>query len=157
MPLKRQQAFSKVEALSWQLCEGALLACLLKTLVSWVVKMLCPNFLRQLFQCESLQARVYAGYPEEELQKLLQKQCSSSMQQRQEDSQALLASTQAVLDKQAAAWTAACAALGQLVLQLTTAHDSHVAKHAELNAGVQTALQVTKQVLLLISALHIPL
>ena len=68
------------------------------------------------------------------------------MQQRQQKSQELLASTQAVLDKQAAAWNAACTALGQLVTQLTDGHDSHVAKHAQLQAAIHTALETSKQV-----------
>ena len=95
---------------------------------------------------DCLQARACGGYPEEELQKLLQEQCSSNMQQRQQKSQELLASTQAVLDKQAAAWNAACTALGQLVTQLTDGHDSHVAKHAQLQAAIHTALETSKQV-----------
>ena len=93
-----------------------------------------------------MQALAYGGYPEAELHKLLEDQCSSNMQQRREHGQELLASTQAVLDKQAAAWSAACAAMGQLLSQLCEAHDRHKEGHAELQSGIKRALEMTQQV-----------
>lgn len=93
-----------------------------------------------------MQALAYGGYPEAELQKLLEEQCSSNMQQRREQAQQLLASTQAVLDKQAAAWCAACAAMGQLLGQLCEAHDRHKEGHAALQNGIKKALEITQQV-----------
>ncbi len=71
------------------------------------------------------QAQACGGYSAPELQKLLEERCSSSLQQRKENAQELIASTQAVLDKQGAAWKAACAAIGQLLTQLSEAHDRH--------------------------------
>ena len=68
------------------------------------------------------------------------------MQQRRDRSQQLLAATQAVLDKQAAAWNAACAAVGQLVTQLTGAHDRHKEGHATLQSEIKKALEMTRQV-----------
>lgn len=67
------------------------------------------------------------------------------MQQRREHAQRLLAATQAVLHKQAAAWTAACAAVGQLVTQLSEAHDRHKEGHAAMQSGIQKALEMTHQ------------
>ena len=93
-----------------------------------------------------MQALEYGGYPEAELQKLLEEQCSASMQQRRERAQELLAATQAVLDKQAAAWSAACAAVGQLVTHLSQAHDRHKEGHAALQSGIKNALDMTHQV-----------
>ncbi|KAL3136899.1 hypothetical protein ABBQ32_006507 [Trebouxia sp. C0010 RCD-2024] len=87
----------------------------------------------------------YGGYPEAELQKLLEEQCSDSMQQRRERAQELLAATQAVLDKQAAAWNAACAAVGQLLTHLSEAHDRHKEGHAALQSGIKKALNTTHQ------------
>ncbi len=69
------------------------------------------------------------------------------MQHRREKAEELLAGTQAVLDKQGAAWSAACAAMGQLLTQLSEAHDSHKEGHSALQAGIQRALEMTKQVL----------
>lgn len=68
------------------------------------------------------------------------------MQQRREHAQHLLAATQAVLHKQAAAWSAACAAVGQLVAQLSEAHDRHKEGHAAMQSGIKKALEMTHQV-----------
>lgn len=93
-----------------------------------------------------MQALEYGGYPEAELQKLLEEQCSNNMQQRREHAQELLAATQAVLDKQAATWSAACAAVGQLLTHLSEAHDRHKEGHASLQSGIKKALDMTHQV-----------
>ena len=93
-----------------------------------------------------MQALAYGGYSEAALQKLLEEQCDSNMQQRRELAQQMLADTQSVLDRQAAAWNAACAAMGQLLTQLSEAHDQHKQGHAALQSGVHTALEDTKQV-----------
>ena len=76
-----------------------------------------------------IQARSCGGYSEAELQKLLEEQCSSTMLQRRDNAQELMATTQAVLNRQHAAWSAACAAMGQLLTQLSGAHDSHKEGH----------------------------
>ena len=68
------------------------------------------------------------------------------MQQRRNHAQQLLAATQAVLDKQAAAWNAACAAVGQLLTQLSEAHDRHKEGHAALQSKIKMALEMTHQV-----------
>lgn len=93
------------------------------------------------------QAQACGRYSAPELQKLLTEQCSSSLQQRQENAQELIASTQAVLDKQGAAWKAACAAIGQLLTELSEAHDRHKQGHMALTTGITKSLQMTKQVL----------
>ena len=93
-----------------------------------------------------VQALEYGGYPEAELQKLVEDQCNGNMQQRRDHAQQLLAATQAVLDKQAAAWNAACAAVGLLLTQLSEAHDRHKEGHATLQSGIKKALEMTKQV-----------
>ena len=93
-----------------------------------------------------MQALTYGGYPEAELHKVLEDQCSGNMQQRREHAQELIAATQAVLDKQAAAWSAACAAVGQLLSQLSEAHDRHKEGHAALQSGIKKALDMTQQV-----------
>ncbi len=93
------------------------------------------------------QAQACGGYSAPELQKLLTEQCSSSLQQRKENAQELIASTQAVLDKQGAAWKAACAAIGQLLNQLSEAHDRHKEGHMALTTGIMKSLETTKQVL----------
>lgn len=68
------------------------------------------------------------------------------MQQRRDHAQQLLAATQAVLDKQAAAWSAACAAVGRLLTQLSAAHDRHKEGHATLQSGIKKALEMAQQV-----------
>ena len=68
------------------------------------------------------------------------------MQQRRDNAAELLAGTQAVLDKQAAAWDAACAAVGKLLSQLCEAHDKHSSGHEALQTGIKRALEMTKQV-----------
>ena len=93
------------------------------------------------------QAQACGGYSAPELQKLLKEQCSSSLQQRKENAQELIANTQAVLDKQGAAWKAACAAVGQLLTQLSEAHDRHEEGHMALTTGILKSLATTKQVL----------
>lgn len=93
------------------------------------------------------QAQACGGYSPPELQKLLKEQCSSSLQQRKENAQELIANTQAVLDKQGAAWKAACAAVGQLLTQLSEAHDRHKEGHMALTTGILKSLATTKQVL----------
>ncbi len=93
------------------------------------------------------QAQACGGYSAPELQKLLKEQCSSSLQQRKENALELIASTQAVLDKQGAAWKAACAAIGQLLTQLSEAHDRHKEGHVALTTGIMKSLETTKQVL----------
>ncbi|DBB04647.1 TPA: hypothetical protein ACH3X1_012711 [Trebouxia sp. C0004] len=91
------------------------------------------------------QAQACGGYSAPELQKLLKEQCSSSLQQRQENAQELIANTQAVLDKQGAAWQAAYAAIGQLLTQLSEAHDRHKQGHMALTTGIMKSLETTKQ------------
>ena len=76
------------------------------------------------------------------------------MQHQREQAQELQASTQAVLNKQAAAWSAACAALGQLLMQLCEAHDKHKDGHAALQSGIRKALEMTQQVQQRAPALH---
>lgn len=93
------------------------------------------------------QARSCGGYSEAELQKLLEEQCSSTMLQRRDNAQELIAATQAVLSRQHAAWSAACAAMGQLLTQLNGAHDSHKEGHDGMTTGIKRALETTKQVL----------
>jgi len=93
------------------------------------------------------QAQACGGYSAPELQKLLKEQCSSSLQQRKENAQELIASTQAMLEKQGAAWKAACAAIGQLLTQLSEAHDRHKEGHTVLTTGIMKSLEMTKQVL----------
>ena len=101
--------------------------------------------------CEKMgmltQAQACGGYSAPELQKLWTEQCSSSLQQRKENAQELIASTQALLDKQGAAWKAACAAIGQLLTQLSEAHDRHKEGHTALTTGIMKSLETTKQVL----------
>lgn len=92
------------------------------------------------------QAQACGGYSAPELQKLLQEQCNSSLQLRKENAQELIASTQAVLDKQGAAWKAAYAAIGQLLTQLCEAHDRHKEGHMVLTTGIMKSLETTKQV-----------
>ena len=77
---------------------------------------------------------------------MLEQQCSGNMQHRRENTQELLASTQAALDKQAAAWSAACTAMGQLLTQLSVAHDKHKDGHANLQTGIRRSLERTLQV-----------
>lgn len=77
---------------------------------------------------------------------MLEDQCNGNIQQRREHAEQLLAATQAVLDKQAAAWNAACAAVGQLLTQLSEAHDRHKEGHATLQSGIKKALEMTNQV-----------
>lgn len=77
---------------------------------------------------------------------MLEDQCNDNMQQRRDHAQQLLAATQAVLDKQAAAWSAACAAVGQLLTQLSEAHDRHKEGHATLQSGIKQALEMTQKV-----------
>ena len=93
-----------------------------------------------------MQAHACGGYPEVELQTLLTEQCSSTMQQRQAGGQELLASTQAVLNKQRSAWQAGCAAMGHVLLQLSQAHVEHSDGYQALKDGIKKALAVAKQV-----------
>ena len=65
----------------------------------------------------------------------------------EEHAQELLATTQAVLDRQAAAWIAACAAIGGLLTQLCQAYDKHKEGHAALGANVKKTLEMTQEVL----------
>ncbi len=97
------------------------------------------------------QAQACGGYSVPELHKLLKEQCSSSLQQRKENAQELIGNTQAVLDKQGAAWKAACAGIGQLLTQLSEAHDRHKEGHTALTTGIMKSLETTKQVLKVIS------
>ena len=93
-----------------------------------------------------LQARACGGYPEPKLQELLAEQCHSTIQQRHEGGQELLATTKAVLNKQGSSWRAACTVLGQLLTQLSQSHDKHAEGHALLKQGIKRALEVTKEV-----------
>ncbi|KAK9817997.1 hypothetical protein WJX72_005556 [[Myrmecia] bisecta] len=97
------------------------------------------------FQTLQREALGYGGYPEAELQALLDSTCGPALACRRTDAVGLLDAAKAFLDDQAGQWHSMLESMGKLMAELSEMHDRHKASTRNINDAVRRALQTTGQ------------